>query len=110
MRQYIKKARLQELCKTDLQLLAKEQATQHNTTTANDIKDASNFPLLHSQIKGPQNGSLDELWIPDNPLDLQNTSWTAIIKKQAIFEALLQNGQEHFSQANRHPLCHWTSL
>jgi hypothetical protein len=28
-----------------------------------------------------------------------NTSWTAIVEKQAIFEALLQNGQEHFSQA-----------
>ena len=77
------KARSQELRETDLQLLAEEQAAQHNTTTANALKailkheqDASIFPLLRSWIKGPQNGSLDELWTPDNPLDLQNTSWS----------------------------------
>jgi hypothetical protein len=32
------KARSQEICKTDLQLLAEEQATQQNTTAANALK------------------------------------------------------------------------
>jgi hypothetical protein len=104
------RARSQELCETDLQLLTEEEAAKHNTTTANTLKailkheqGASIFPLLRSWIKGPQNGSLDELWTPHNPLNLRNTSWTAIAKKQAIFEALLQKGREHFSQATKTP-------
>jgi hypothetical protein len=91
-------------------LLAEEQAAQQNTTTANALKailkreqDTSIFPLLRSSIKGPMNGSLNKLWTPTDPLDLQNTSWMAIVEKQAIFEALLQNGRKHFSQATDTP-------
>jgi hypothetical protein len=91
-------------------LLAEEQVAQQNTTTANALKailkreqDAGIFRLLRSWIKGPTNGSLDKLWMPTDPLDLQNTSWMAIVEKQAIFEALLQNGREHFSQATDTP-------
>lgn len=107
---YVRSKLGQDIWETDLQLLAEEQAAQHNKTTANALKailickcDASILPLLYSWIKGPQNGLLDELWIPNDPLDLWNTSWTAIIEKQAIFEALLQNGQEHISQAKDTP-------
>jgi hypothetical protein len=103
-------ARSQEIRETDRQLLAEEQATQWNTTAANALKailkrerDAIIFPLFRTWINGPQNGSLDKLWTPDDPLDLKNTSWTALIEKQAIFEALLQNGSEHFSQASDTP-------
>jgi hypothetical protein len=41
--------------------------------------------------------------MPDDPLDLENTTWTALVKRQAIFEALIKNGEEHFSQASNTP-------
>jgi hypothetical protein len=34
---------------------------------------------------------------------IENTTWTAIIKCQAIFEALIKNGEAHFSQASHTP-------
>ncbi len=66
-------------------------------------RDAGIFPLLCQWINRPQNRSLDELLTPGNPLDIKNTMWTAIVEKQAIFEALIKNGQEHFSQASDTP-------
>jgi hypothetical protein len=65
--------------------------------------DASIFPLLRRWIIGPQNGSLDELWTPDDPLDLENTTWTAIVARQAIFEAIIKNGKEHLRLAASKP-------
>jgi hypothetical protein len=49
------------------------------------------------------NDALDELWTPDNPLNIENTTWTAIVKCQVIFEALIKKGKEHFSQASHTP-------
>jgi hypothetical protein len=46
---------------------------------------------------------IDKLWTPDNPLNIENTTWTAIVECQAIFEALIKNGEEHFSQASHTP-------
>ena len=37
--------------------------------------------------------------MPDNLFDLDNTSCSALVKKEAIFEALISNGAQHFSQA-----------
>ncbi len=39
-------------------------------------------------------------------MNIENTTWTAIIKQQAILEALINNGEEDFSQAS-HSLCKW---
>jgi hypothetical protein len=41
--------------------------------------------------------------MPNDPLDLENTMWTALVKRQAIFEALIKNGEEHFLQASNTP-------
>jgi hypothetical protein len=73
-----------------------------NTTTANALKaflkqerDAGIFPLLRQWINGPQNRSLDELLTPDDPLDIENTTWTALVEKQAIFEAHVSKNPGH---------------
>jgi hypothetical protein len=34
---------------------------------------------------------------------MKNTSWTAIVERQAIFEALITNGEQHFSQSSSTP-------
>jgi hypothetical protein len=36
-------------------------------------------------------------------MNIKNTTWTAIVECQAIFEALIKNGEEHFSQASHTP-------
>jgi hypothetical protein len=103
-------ARLQELRKVDLQLMAKEQAKEQNTLVANAFKailkqerESGIFLLLRHWINGAQTGLIDKLWTPDNPLNIENTTWTVIVKRQAIFEALIKNGEEHFSQASHTP-------
>jgi hypothetical protein len=90
--------------------MAKEQAKDQNTLVANALKvilkrecDSGIFHLLWHWINGAQTRSINELWIPDNPMNIENTSWTAIVKHQAIFEALIKNGEEHFSQASHTP-------
>jgi hypothetical protein len=88
-----------------LALQAQEQAAKQNTTEAKALeailrreRDAGIFPLLRHWLKG-KNSAVDELWTPDNPFDLDNTAWSSIVEKEAIFEALINNGKEHFSQA-----------
>jgi hypothetical protein len=90
--------------------MVEEQAEKNNTSTANALKailrreqESGMYPLLHHWIRGPQTGSIEELWTPDDPLDFENTSWTAFVEWQAIFEALIKNGEEHFSQAMNTP-------
>jgi hypothetical protein len=103
-------ARLSDLREINLQLMAEEQAEKNNTSTANTLKailrreqESGMYPLLHHWIQGLQTGSIDKLWAPDDPLDFENTSWTAVVEWQAIFEALIKNGEEHFSQAMNTP-------
>jgi hypothetical protein len=61
------------------------------------------FPHLWHWINGPQTGLINELWTPDNPMNIENTTWRAIIERQAVFTALINNGEEHFSQASHTP-------
>jgi hypothetical protein len=103
-------ARSSDLREIDLQLMVEEQAEKNNTSTANALKailrreqESGMYPLLRHWIRGLQTGSIDELWTPDDPLDFENTSWTAVVEWQAIFEALIKNGEEHFSQAMNTP-------
>jgi hypothetical protein len=103
-------ARSNNLREVDHQLMAEEQAKLHNTSTANALKailkreqESGMYPLLRHWIRGPQTGSIDELWMPNDPLNVENTTWIALVKQQAIFEALIKNGEEHFSQATDTP-------
>jgi hypothetical protein len=103
-------AQSQELHEVDLQLMAEEQEKEQNTTVANALKailkrerESGIYPLLRYWINGPQTGSADELWMPDHPMDIKNTTLTAVVERQAIFEALLANGEQHFSQASHTP-------
>jgi hypothetical protein len=80
-------ARSQELHEVDLQLMAEEQAKEQNTTVANALKailkrerESGIYPLLRHWINGPQTGSVDELWMPDHPMDIKNTTWTAVVE------------------------------
>jgi hypothetical protein len=41
--------------------------------------------------------------MPDDPLDLESTTWTALVEHQANFKALIKNGKEHFLQALNTP-------
>jgi hypothetical protein len=103
-------ARSSDLREINLQLMAEEQAEKNNTSTANTLKailrrkqESGMYPLLPHWIRGAQTGSIDELWTPNDPLDFENTSWTAVVEWQAIFEALIKNGEEHFSQGMNTP-------
>ncbi len=103
-------ARYNDLREVDLQLMANEQAKLHNASTANALKailkweqESGMYPLLWHWIQGPQTGSIYKLWMPNDPLNVENTTWTALVEQQAIFEALMKNGKEHFSQATDTP-------
>jgi hypothetical protein len=103
-------AQSSELRKADLHLRAAKQAERQNTTTANTIKailkreqQVSLYPQLWHWVNGASNGAIDKLWIPDNPLNLRNTTWSALVERQAIFKALIKNGEEHFNQASGTP-------
>jgi hypothetical protein len=46
---------------------------------------------------------MDRMLIPDNPDDLQNTTWSSVIEAQALFEVLTKDCQKHFQQAEETP-------
>ena len=56
-------------------------------------------------INGRQNNAIDELWTPNNPFDLNNMTWLAIVKNKAIFEALINNSKTWPGHANS--FCIW---
>ena len=55
-------------------------------------------------MSGKTYAPLKKLLTPDDPTDLNNTMWTGILEAEAIWEALLEQGQMHFSQAEDTPL------
>jgi hypothetical protein len=67
--------------------MSEEQAKEQNTSVADAIKailkqeqETGIYPLLQHWVNRPQTGTNDELWNPDNPMDIENTMWTAVIK------------------------------
>jgi hypothetical protein len=67
--------------------MAKEQAREQNMTVANALKAILKrerklgiYPLLRHWINGPQTGSVKELWTSDHPMDIKNTTWTAVVE------------------------------
>lgn len=61
------------------------------------------FPILGTHVGGKSVHQLDELWTPDNPQDLNDTTWTSHVRAEAIWEALITQGKLHFSQASDTP-------
>jgi hypothetical protein len=68
-------------------VIAEEQANKQNTMLANTLKgilkrerESGIYPLLQHWINRPQTGSIDELWTPDHPTDIENTTWTAVVE------------------------------
>jgi hypothetical protein len=66
-------------------------------------RQLSTFQRLGIWIKDSTHVKLDRILVPDDPTDLANTTWTAIIEAQALFEVLITAGQEHFGQAANTP-------
>jgi hypothetical protein len=73
--------------------MAEEQAKEQNTSVANALKailkwerESGIFLLLRHWINRAQTGSINELSTPDNPLNIENTTWTAIVECQAILK------------------------
>jgi hypothetical protein len=54
-------------------------------------------------MKDSNHVKLDRILTPNDPTDLLNTTWSAIIETQALFEVLTTAGQEHFGQAASTP-------
>jgi hypothetical protein len=46
---------------------------------------------------------MDRMLVPDDPDDLQNTTWSSVIEAQALFEVLTKDCQKHFQQAEAAP-------
>jgi len=108
---------LNEICnhaadihESKLELKATTAAAEQNTTKEKILKamlkrehEKDIYSLLRYTVGGKVFQALDELWIPDNPQDFDNTTWTAIVEAQAIWEMLISQGKEHFSQASDTP-------
>jgi hypothetical protein len=67
--------------------MAEEQAKEQNTSVANALKailkqeqETGIYPLLQHWINEPQTGTIDKLWTPNNPMDIENTTWTAVVE------------------------------
>jgi hypothetical protein len=61
------------------------------------------FKRLKIWFKNNEHTNLDRILTPDDPNDLTNTTWTAIIDAQALYEVLTKAGQDHFNQAANTP-------
>jgi hypothetical protein len=97
------------LCKTDIELQI-EEAMKNNAPKEAIVKailrqerEAEIFPLLSIHAGGKTHNQLDEVWTPNNPQCLDDTTWKSHIEAEAIWEALLSHGKEHFSQASNTP-------
>jgi hypothetical protein len=62
-------------------------------------RSSSIFKRLGIWFKGKEYTSMDRMLIPDDPDDLKNTTWSSVIKAQALFEILTKDCQRHFQQA-----------
>ena len=98
------------LRETGLQLLTEQYAEEHNASKETALKQllrkerlSQIYKKLGSHVSGKYYDPLKCLLIPDDPTDPDNTTWTALLKVEAIWEALLHQGRAHFSQASDTP-------
>ena len=61
------------------------------------------FRKLGIWIKGQEHISLDRILVPDDPADIKNTTWTAVLEAQALYKLLTQEGQKHYGQTSPTP-------
>jgi hypothetical protein len=61
------------------------------------------FKRLGIWVKGHEHHTLDRILVPDDPDNLQNTTWTSVIDAIALYEVLNHAGQQHFRQASNTP-------
>jgi hypothetical protein len=66
-------------------------------------RQSSIFKRLGIWLKGTEHATLDRILTPDDPNDMDNTTWSTIVEAQALYEVLLTAGQEHFKQAANTP-------
>jgi hypothetical protein len=97
------------LRETDMELRIEEEAIKNNTTKEAILKailrerESEIFPLLSVHVGSKTQNQIDEVWAPNNPQRLEGTTWKSHIEAEAIWEALLSHGKEHFSQALNTP-------
>jgi hypothetical protein len=103
-------ARANDLRETDFELQIEEEAAKTNSPKEAVLRailrrerEAEIFPILATHVGGKTHHQLDELWTPDNPQDLNDTTWTSHVRAEAIWEALITHGEQHFSQASDTP-------
>jgi hypothetical protein len=83
--------------------------TQHTTKAAAlrqllaAERSANIFKRLGIWFKGKEYMSMDRILVPDDPTDLQNTTWQTVVEAQALYEVLIKASQEHFRQAANTP-------
>jgi hypothetical protein len=54
-------------------------------------------------VGGKSFNALEEVLVPDNPGDIDNTTWTLIVEATAIWETLQTTAVKHFTQASKTP-------
>ena len=66
-------------------------------------RSSSIFKRLGIWIKGKEYVTMDRILVPDDPENMEDTTWSSIIEAQALFEVLTKDSQEHFHQAAETP-------
>jgi hypothetical protein len=66
-------------------------------------RSSSIFKRLGIWFKGKEYTTLDHMLAPDDPTDMENTTWSTVIEAQALFEVLTKDCVEHFYQASDTP-------
>jgi hypothetical protein len=61
------------------------------------------FKRLGIWVKGREHHNLDRILVPDDPDNLQDTTWTSVVEATALYEVLNHAGQQHFRQASSTP-------
>jgi hypothetical protein len=57
------------------------------------------FKQLGIWFKGKEYTMLDHMLVPDDPTNMENTTWSTVIEAQALFKVLTEDCVEHFYQA-----------
>jgi hypothetical protein len=66
-------------------------------------RSSSSFKRLGIWLKGKEYVTMDRILVPDDPENLNDTTWSSIIEAQALFEVLTKDSQELFHQAAETP-------
>jgi hypothetical protein len=100
----------QTLRDTFLELRAADEADRLNQPKATILKEILKrerlsriYRLLSSKVSGKIFTQLDQVLVPNDPTDPSNSTWKSLMECEALWEALLLQGKEHFGQASATP-------